>query len=299
MHTAKRVIFALVSAALMLGCSLSSIQLPFLAQTPTPLPPTDTPVPTPTNTSVPTATETASPTFTPIPVDTSTPTSIPGVPVTFGNTSLVLPGGLATGTTNSTVTDVELPYTNPGGGAMPQHSKLVLTGYPIQGALLDPQILVFPAAQYAQYGDLTQQIVSTIRDVPYMDGQPLPPGLPAGPFNSHVGLVSFTHGHGIRYLTQIDQAPLPANNHELFYFFHGLTDDGNVYVEAILPVQVAFLQSDASPDTQPPAGGIPFTMNDLGSYYQAIGDKLNATPPGQFNPPLSTLDALLQSLTFK
>lgn len=299
MQIVKRLVFVLTSAAVVLGCSLSQIPLPAFGQSPTPVPPTGTALPPATATSAPTATETAAPTFTPIPSDTSTPTTIPGIPVTFGNVSLVLPGGLASGTTNSTVTDVELPYVNPSGGEMPQHSKLLLTGYPIQGTTFDPQIMVFPAAQYAQYSDMTQQIVTTLRDAPYMDGQPLPPGLPGGVINSHVGAINFTKGHGIRYVTQFDQAPLPVNNNELFYYFHGLTDDGNVYVEAVLPVHAPFLQADQNPNTVPPADGIPFTINDLGSYFQAIGDRLNATPPDQFTPSLATLDGLLQSITIK
>ncbi len=299
MHTLKTFATVLVAAVLIAGCSLSSLPIPSLSPSPTPVPPTETSTPLPSDTPAPTLTDTAEPTFTAIPTQTGTPTVPPATTITYGNISLLLPASLGTGTTNSTVTDIELPYTNPGGAPMPQHSKLVITGYPIQGALLEPQIMVFPAAQYAQYGDLTGQIVSTLRDVPFMDGQPLPAGLPDGPFNAHVASIAFTQGHGIRYLTQFDQAPLPVNNHEMFYFFHGLTDDGNVYLEAVFPVQAAFLPADENPDSPLPQGGIPFNMDDLGTYFQNISDKLNATPPTLFTPPLTALDALLQSTTVK
>ena len=300
MHSPRRLMLIVLFAALALACGVPSIALPAFGASPTPVPPTDTPIPpaTDTATAVP-PTSTAMPTFTPIPVDTSTATAVPGIPVSFGNVSLTLPGDIGSGTTNSSVTDVEFPYTNPSNGDMPQHSKLVVTGYPVQGADLDPQILVFPAADYSKYADLTNQIISTLHDVPYMDGQPLPAGLPAGALSAHVGAVIFTKGHGIRYLTQFDQAPLPANNKALIYFFHGLTDDGNVYVEAIFPVQAEFLPADDQQNTPLPTGGIPFTMDDLGSYFQNIGDKLNATPPDQFSPSLITLDALVQSITIK
>lgn len=299
MHTARRFAFVLAFAAIVQACSVSSIPLPFLSPSATPVPPTDTALPTATETPAPTATDTALPTFTAIPADTSTPIAPPDTPVSYGNVSLTIPAGLATGTTNSTVTDVEAPFFNSGGGEMPQHSKLVLNGYAAHGSLLDPQILVFPAAQYAQYTDLTKQIVSTLHDVPYVDGQPLPAGLPDGPFNAHVGAVSFSKGRGIRYLTQFDQAVLPVNNHELIYYFHGLTDDGNVYIEAVLPVQAAFLAPDENPASPLPVGGVPFNMDDLGSYFQTISDKLNATPPDQLTPTLTSLDALLQSITLK
>lgn len=299
MDPARKFAFLLLSAAIALACSVPSLPIPFLTSTATPIPPTSTALPTATETSVPTATETAVPTFTPIPPNTSTPTAAPGIPVSFGNVSLVIPAGLATGTTNSTVTDIEFPFFDSGSANMPQHSKLLLKGYAIQGTLLEPEILIFPAAQYAEYADLPRQIISTLHNVPYMDGQPLPPGLPGGAFNAHVGAVTFTTGHGIHYLAQFDQAVLPINNHEMIYYFHGLTDDGNVYVEAVLPVQAAILPADENPDSPVPVGGVPFTIDDLGSYFQAISDKLNATPPDQFTPTLTSLDALLQSITIK
>ena len=102
-----------------------------------------------------------------------------GLPVTYGNVSLVLPPGLAGGTTNSTTADVEFPYVNPSGGPMPQHTKITLNGYPLQGTLFKPEITVYRAAEYVQYGPLTQNVVSALQALKYAAGQPLPKGLPA------------------------------------------------------------------------------------------------------------------------
>ncbi len=311
-----RVIFGLVATALLSsGCGAVPINIPALLSTPTTVP-TGTAV-LPTATSTPAATETPAiatptqtpPTFTAIPTFTGTgaPASTPASPVTFtpgpagaaigyGNVTLVLPDSLGSDTVNTTSTEVEFPYVNPSNGDMPQHVRLEITGYPVQGTVLQPQIMVFPAAKYAAYTDFTRQIIMTLQTMQYYDGQPLPAGLPDGPFNAHVGSVRFAGGHGIRYLTQFDQAVLPINNKELIYYFHGLTDDGTYYVEAVLPVQAAFLAPDENPASPLPANGIPFSMDNLDSYFQQIADKLNATPPDDFTPSLSALDALIQSI---
>lgn len=285
MNNASKLLPVLALSALILACSLS----PAAPPTPTAAPAASETLPPPTSeppSVVPSAAPAAS--STPAPSGTS---------VSFSDVSLVIPGGLSSGTTNTTSADVEFPFTNPSNGDMPQHTKLVLNGYPVQGTALQPQVHVFQAAEYAQYADLSKQIVSALQGLQYLDGQPLPAGFPAGPFNAHVGSVNFTNGTGIRYLTQFNQAPLPVTNNELIYYFHGLSSDGSKYVQVILPVQAPFLASDNNPASPLPADGIPFTMDQLDAYFGAVASKLNATAPSQFAPSLDTLDALVQSIS--
>ena len=235
---------------------------------------------------------TSTPTITPTATASPTPQALA---VSYGNVQLAIPSNLASGTTNVTATDIESPYINPSAGQMPQHAKIILNGYPIQGASWQPQIIVFNAGQYARYTDLTQHIISSLRTMHYQHGQPLPQGLPAGPFNAAVQSVNFVNGNGIRYLTQFDQSPLPVNNRELFYYFHGITNNGTYYVQVILPVQAPFLAPDENPNSPLPRNGIPFHGDQ--SYFNAIAQQLNTTPPSQFSPSLTSLDALVQSIT--
>jgi hypothetical protein len=218
-----------------------------------------------------------------------------GLTVNYLNITLVIPANLAKGTTNTRTVDVEFPFINPSLGDMPQHAKIVLTGYPVQGMILQPQILVFKADEYSQYSDLSQQVVSSLRTMHYQNGQSLPKGLPAGPFNASVQSVNFAHGMGIRYLTQFDESPLPVNNRELIYYFHGITNDGSFYVQVILPVQAPFLAPDDNPNSPLPKNGIPFSSDQ--SYFAAVQQQLNATAPDRFSPQLASLDALIQSIT--
>jgi hypothetical protein len=235
---------------------------------------------------------TSTPTITPTAMASPTPQALA---VNYANIQLAIPSNLASGTTNVTTTDIEPPYINPSAGQMPQHAKIILNGYPVQGASWQPQIIVFNAGQYARYTDLTQHIISGLRSMRYQHGQPLPKGLPSGQFNADVQSINFVNGNGIRYLTQFDQSPLPVNNHELFYYFHGITNDGNYYVQVVLPIQAPFLASDNNPNSPLPQNGIPFHGDQ--SYFSAIEQQLNTTPPNQFSPTLTSLDALVQSIT--
>ena len=227
---------------------------------------------------------------------TATPAT-QGASVSYNQVSFIIPHGLANGTTNTITTGIEFPYINPSAGDMPQHIKIVLDGYPIPGTSLDPQITVFKSSEYAQYADLTQQTISALQNLQYAQGQPLPGGLPSGQFDAQGQAVNFADGHGIRYLTQFDESPLPVNNHELIYYFHGLTNDSQYYVQAILPLQASFLALDENPNSPLPANGIPFHADP--SYFNTIAQQLNTTPPNQFSPSLTSLDALVQSITVK
>ncbi len=300
MKALKKIAFALACASLAFACAVPTFAIPALKSSPTTVPAaTYTPVvASPTSTSGPTTTPVL-PTDTAMPQATGTAATVPGTQVSYGGVSFTIPGGIGSGTVNTTTTEVEFPYTNPSNGEMPQHVKMVINSYPILGTSLQPQVIVFPAADYAQYGPVTGQVVSALQAMQFMDGQPLPAGFPDGPFSAHVGALPFAGGRGIRYLTQFDQAPLPVNNLELIYYFHGLTSDGKSYVQVILPVQAAFLAPDNNSGSTVPQGGIPFDMNNLDTYFQSISDKLNATPPGDFTPSLDTLDALVQSITVK
>ena len=322
MQNAHKIIAVLAVAALSTGCNAIPIPLPALFPSVTAAAPTFTPVlpsptltpgatytpivstptqPSPTFTAIATFTPTSSPSATVAPVVSPAPTLTftpgpAGTSIGYADVTVLLPGSLGNDTINTTSTDVEFPYLNPSFGDMPSHVKLVISGYPIQGTALQPQIMVFPAAQYAQYTDYTRAIITTLQETTYYDGQPLPAGLPHGALSAHGQSVQFANGHGIRYLTQFDQAVLPINNRELIYYFNGLTDSGDFYVEAILPVTAAFLAADDDPGSPLPPGGIPFDMNNLGNYFEDVANKLNATPPNGFTPPFGTLDALIQSI---
>ena len=217
--------------------------------------------------------------------------------VSVGGVSFLLPNGMASDASSTMTGDVEFPYIYPMEQPMPQHMKFILNNYPVQGAMFEPQIMVFKAAEYAQYGTTESQLIAVLTNMHFTDDQPIPSGLPVGPsFSAQVHGLDFQNGKGIRYLTQFDQAPMPVNNNEMIYYFHGITNDGQYYVEAILPIQAPFLVADGNPDTALPADGIPFLIGDgIPGYFSAITERINSTDTFSFTPYLEHLDSMMQS----
>ncbi|MFN8413598.1 MAG: hypothetical protein U0Z26_14530 [Anaerolineales bacterium] len=239
----------------------------------------------------------------------SQPTSVPVATQAFdsltpdgeiassGGITFLMPNGMASDASSTTTTEVEFPYINPSAGDMPAHTKFILNNYPVQGTLFQPQVMVFKVSEYAQYSEFTARIIAAMQNMQYSAGQPIPEGLPNSPlYNAQIHGINFQNGKGIRYLTQFDQAPMPANNQEMFYYFHGITNDGQYYIQAILPVQAPFLATDGNPDSPVPADGVPFTMDDMPGYYNSVIQKLNATDTFSFTPYLDHLDSMMESL---
>ena len=110
-------------------------------------------------------------------------------------------------------------------------------------------------------------------------------------FHAQVQYLKFHGGQGIRYITQLDQAYLPVNNLEVIYTFQGLTDDGQYYISAILPIT-----NGALPNSDQVTADMQSQLNDPATYYQGMAQSLNAAKAQDFSPNLSLLDAMLQSL---
>ena len=165
-------------------------------------------------------------------------------------------------------------------------------------------IYVYPVNEYLQVAPDMAELFDSLKAI--IAGQPLPENLPFLPafnaaqmFHSNEQVLKFQSGEGIRFLTQYGQAPYPVNNNSLFYTFQGLTDDGAYYVAAVLPINATFLSADGNPDTPLPADGIPFdweNFENMDQHFELVKQKLNATAPSAFNPTLTALDVLIQSI---
>jgi hypothetical protein len=231
-------------------------------------------------------------------VPTTAPTPS-GLPVTFGNISLVIPIGLASGASFSTSVDVEYPYLNPSFGDMPEHTVITLDGFSLQGKI--PRILVFQADQFAQYTELTQKIISALQALPIQSNTDVPADL-ATTFFAQTKFLSSSNFYGIRYLTESLNGYSPINNADIFYYYQGLSLDKKYYSEALIPINATFLAPDSNPDSAFPAGGVPFSINSMGdatavqNYYNSVKDKLNTADPAAFSPSLGLLDELVQSI---
>lgn len=109
--------------------------------------------------------------------------------------------------------------------------------------------------------------------------------------------LDFAGGSGVRFLAHYSQSVDPIINDTIFYTFHGLSSDGEYYLAAFFPITTELL-----PDTYEDAfaGGddvyIYQSVPDYESYLADTTDLLNNAASDDFDPVLSDLDALLESL---
>lgn len=221
-----------------------------------------------------------------------------GTQVETAEVSFLIPNGVANDASSSMTTNVEYPYINPSFGDMPQHINVTLNLYAVTDGVYEPRILIFRADEYSQYSESNATTINQLNSLQYTDGQPLPEEL-ATDFSAQIHAVTFKNGHGIRYLTQVFQNFTPVNNQELFYYYQGITDDGQYFVQATLPINAPYLPADSNPNTSQPADGISFSMDDFPGYLNAVSQKLNSTETFNFNPYLDALDEMITSMQIK
>jgi len=239
---------------------------------------------------------------------TDVPTAQPGgIPVSFQNVSFVIPEGLASGATSEVVPTVDESGGGPWGVA-PQYISFTLTDYTgRQDNFFQAVINVYPAADYAAVNSWAASSLTHLQAILASPATPLTnENLPTVPFNgaaaqqyaAQAKLISFNSGNGTGMLSQYSQFPGPILKDNSFYHYEGLTSDGKYFIAMLFPVNLP-LQSTAE---NPSADGIPHPSDisdtaGLTSYYQGITDKLNEANPDSFQPSITLLDKLIQSIT--
>ena len=224
--------------------------------------------------------------------------------ISFGNINFILPPEVAASALAGTIPAVT--GDDPGWGLAPEYIKFELGGYALYNTFHTPQILVYPAQEYAAANEGAGRSIAALQAILNGSAAPIAQNLPsiasfnAGQlFAAQIQIIHFTNGSGVRFLTEYGQYFATANNVDLFYQFQGLTSDGKYYIIAILPVSHPLLASDENPETIPPAGGIPFPGYDnesaLNTYYTDMVNLLNTAAPESYLPALTHFDALIQS----
>ena len=202
------------------------------------------------------------------------------------------------------------PYDEMGGPMefYPENRKITFQGYPLSGKFFEPTLTVYPIAEFVAMNAVIGERVNAMQTM--LASQPaIPETIPLLPifnaaqvFKAQDEYLSFQNGEGVRYLTEYSQYYAPANNHDLFYSYQGMTSDGQYWVSAIFPVNAAFLQ-DNYDSVNVPAGGIaapPFDDPNLDAnmdaYYTNMINLFNSTADTDFTPGLDCLDQFIASL---
>lgn len=186
----------------------------------------------------------------------------------------------------------------PGWAMEPAHVRFSFNGYVLPETFHEPRVLVYPIAEFEAVSEYAGKAIADLRQ--FLGDRPATPeAIPFLPlFNAgqmmraQVAYVDFQNGTGVRFLTQYAQAYLPINNHELFYTFQGLTDDGENYVAAILPVSHTALPADQTAYE----GDLDTLAQDFDAYIADVEQQLNTQAASSFTPDLGLLDAMIQSL---
>lgn len=224
-------------------------------------------------------------------------TAVNGSPFTFSKFSIVIPQGLAASLDEEKVEAVPPSEGMPWWGISPAHVQYPIYEYNVAEISHDPEIYIYPIAEYIAINPDIAQGVEIIKSLSNSPNQLLPAGLPFLPtwnagqmFHSNFETVAFQNGSGIRYLTEFSQFPHPISNTGMIYTFQGITNDGLYYVSAILPINVDFLVGYPTPTDQ---GDFVFIQSEV----ERVTQQLNTASSEAFTPSLLTLDALMQSMS--
>lgn len=292
------------------GETPTAIPQPTAAPTSEPtLPPAEEPTSVPTATSLPdptaaptTAPEpTAEPTAAPI-TDTATIEPIPADEANFefNGIQLTYPAGLFTTLTGLEQAAVSAEFGMPYWSVYPAYDQLNVEGYLLAETFHEPRLEIYPARDYADVNleaRLQIQALQTLLDnSPELSQEENLPFIPlfnaAQVFHTQEEYLSFQNGRGIRYISYYSQAVNPIGNRDLFYTFQGLTNDGEYYISAIFPIATASLPDEGVV----PGDDYEKFSEEYSEYLDGIITGLTALTPADFNPPLTSLDQLLQSL---
>jgi len=259
-----------------------------------PAAPTTTEINPPTDEPLPTAEPPAIPTIEPSP--TLEPTAAPDVD--FQGISFSYDESLASYLNMEVVPGNIDPEGFPG-ASYPTHFMFTFGGYALPNTFHAPRIRVYSIADFEEIagypGDLVEQLRTLLQTQPAIainEHLPLIPRWNAGQmFSAKAAYVSFQNGVGLRYLTMHGQASYPIDNHQMFYAFQGITNDGKYLLSAILPISNPALPEHGED-----------TIDDWNAFYEFFeayiaqaAMQVDEYAPESFNPTLALLDEMMAS----
>ena len=193
---------------------------------------------------------------------------------------------------------------SPGWDIYPEYTLFKFNGYVLSGTFHEASIYVFPASEYAAVQPYVSDILSRLtqelaNQKTTFSGNESLPFLPlwnaAQMMQSNVRYFRFANGQGVRFLSQYGQAAYPINNESLFYTYQGLTDDGQYYISAVLPVNHPALPNTM--DEGVPNGDWQTFSENYPAYIDAAEPWMDTLPDDSFTPNLADLDAMMASLS--
>ena len=170
------------------------------------------------------------------------------------------------------------------------------------------QLLIYPVQAYRDiYQGLDDNPVSQriealqtlLEDQPEtVDGAiPVLPGFGDAGQNLKAQLkyLEFDGGSGLRFITHYGFDEAPITDHNTFYTFQGLTDDGQYYIAYYHPASTDLLPSSFGEVTELIEDYDEFIEN-FDTYLEETAEQLDQADTGDFEPDLTNLDGMLETL---
>lgn len=294
----KKGILAIFLVLLLSGCNFPLTTAP--ANTPTATVGISSEIPFQTETMQPVET-------TPPAVEATATQSSEGTAYSQNGISFNLPTCLASDAAISTVPAVPVDPNGMTTQTYPEHRLIQFVNYPLIGKFFDAKVAIYPVAEFLQLQPGLESEVQPLKSMLAAHPEVLPGKLPFLPpqmaqqvFHARESYLEFQNGSGIAYLSEFAQYSAPANNHDLFYTYQAITNDGKYWISAILPVSANFVQ-DTPNSNEVPQNGIPvFTdptdVTAVKEYYAAVTALMKSVEASAYTPEITCLDVFLQSL---
>lgn len=206
--------------------------------------------------------------------------------------------------------DTSMP---PGPMGLPDHLQITFgAAAPAEGQPGGPIMYIIPVDAYRQLWDDAgnDAVSSTINAIfELTNAIPFPPptsGVPALPSEMIGGVndlavqldrasvtnVSATK-NGYRFVGRWMQDANPVLNYQMIYVYQGFTNDGKYLVSFWYPVTSPQIPNESS---EVPQDELDLVTTDINAYLTQSAARLNALTPADWEPDLTTLDALVASL---
>jgi hypothetical protein len=181
----------------------------------------------------------------------------------------------------------------------PTYFEFTLDDYAVSDHFHEAKIRVYPVDEFQIISPYAANVINDLQEAlsskpagGSMSNLPFLPMFNAAQiFSSKVAYFDFQNGSGMRYLTMYGQGLAPVDNKNLFYTYQGMTDDGQYYISAILPVINIGLPNDGSSQIE---DWVAFEDN-WENYLSEILTWLEEQAPQNFFPDLDELDAMMAS----
>jgi hypothetical protein len=201
-------------------------------------------------------------------------------------------------------------YEAPGGPQVKNAEFMLYNQFPPTSSIESPASIRFyntaDFAGYTFFEERLQRLQTLLSERPdlasYMavpedmsdNSLPFLPVYPAGQvIRARAQYVEFAAVTGISYVTVYRQDASPFLGNEFIYTFQGLSTDGQYYVSAIFRLSTDLFPAEPDPNVDMEA-----FIAHINEYFTESITTLNEAAPEDFMPPLTTLDAVIQSISF-